>query len=93
MGDPRKKRLRYQCWHRGMKEVDLILGRFVDAHLEGLSESETDSLEALLAVPDQTLFNWFSGREEVAEEHHTPLFIQIRAFCGTFGPAGGPAAQ
>ena len=29
----RRKRLRYGSWHRGMREVDLVLGRFADAHL------------------------------------------------------------
>ena len=29
----RRKRLRYRSWHRGMKEMDLILGRFADRAL------------------------------------------------------------
>ena len=31
----RRRRLRYRAWHRGTKEMDLVLGPFADAHLEG----------------------------------------------------------
>ena len=30
----RRKRLRYRAWHRGTKEMDLILGPFADANVE-----------------------------------------------------------
>ena len=37
-GAVRRKRLRYRSWHRGMKEMDLILGRFADQALAAMSE-------------------------------------------------------
>src|SRR3990167_975843 len=44
----RRRRLRFRVWHRGMREVDLILGRFADAHLAELDEADLSSFEALL---------------------------------------------
>jgi len=32
--DPRRRKLLFRCWHRGMREMDLILGRFADSALE-----------------------------------------------------------
>jgi antitoxin CptB len=57
----RLKRLRYRANHRGMKEVDLILGPFADAHLAGLGEAELAAFELLLDVPDQQIYGWVLG--------------------------------
>ena len=60
--DKRSKRLRYRCWHRGTKELDLLLGRFADAHVAGLSPDQLDRLETLLEVPEPQLYDWIVGR-------------------------------
>ena len=31
--DARRRRLKFRSWHRGMREMDLVLGRFADAEL------------------------------------------------------------
>jgi antitoxin CptB len=36
--DPRRKRVLFRAWHRGMKEMDLIFGRFADREIATLSE-------------------------------------------------------
>ena len=38
--DERRRRLLFRCRHRGIREMDLVLGRFADAHLAALSEAE-----------------------------------------------------
>lgn len=78
--DPRRARILYRAWHRGMKEMDIILGNYADAHLAGLSDADLDELEELMDVPDAEAFTWFSGRLPVPEEYDTPLFRAILAF-------------
>ncbi|MGH2340080.1 succinate dehydrogenase assembly factor 2 [Segnochrobactraceae bacterium EtOH-i3] len=78
--DPRRARILYRAWHRGMKEMDIILGNFADAHIAGLSDAELDVLEDLMSVPDAEAFTWFSGRIPAPEEYDTPLFHQILTF-------------
>lgn len=73
----RRKRLRYRCTHCGMKEMDLILGGFIEAHLGDLSERELGELEALVEVPDDLLYLWFSGREAVPAIYATGVFQRI----------------
>ena len=58
--DPRRKRLLYRCQHCGMKENDILLGRFAGAHIGGLSEQQMDQLEALLQQGDHDLYNWIT---------------------------------
>ena len=73
----RRKRLRYLAWHRGMRELDLILGPYVDRHVNGLAACEMDELEALFTVPDNTLFRWIAGQEPVPAEHDTSIMRNL----------------
>ncbi len=60
--DIRRKRLLFRSWHRGTREIDLILGRFADAHLADFDERQLDRFEALLECEDADLFDWVSRR-------------------------------
>ncbi len=76
----RLKRLKYQSWHRGTKEMDLIFGHFANQEIENLSEEELQQFEALLNVLDTTAYNWICGVEETPAEFQTPLFERICSF-------------
>jgi antitoxin CptB len=45
--DPRRRRLLFRAWRRGVREMDLIIGRFADAHIEAFDESGLDELAKL----------------------------------------------
>lgn len=76
----RRRRLRFRAWHRGMQEVDLLLGRFADAHLDTLDEADLAGFEALLDVPDQDILAWISHQAEPPPADDTPLLRRIIAF-------------
>lgn len=59
--DVRRKQAIYRANHRGIKEMDLILGGFAVREVPSMSEEMLDQFEALLAVPDQELFAWVLG--------------------------------
>ena len=61
--EKRRKRLRYRSWHRGMQEMDLILGRFADANLDTFSELELGQFERILDRSDPDLYAWVSRRQ------------------------------
>ena len=60
----RRKRLRYRAWHRGTKEMDLILGPFADANVDAYGVAELDRLEALMNEEDPPLLKWVMRQEE-----------------------------
>jgi antitoxin CptB len=60
----RRKRLRYRAWHRGTKEMDLILGPFADANVERYGTLELDRLESLMNEEDPPLLKWVMRQEE-----------------------------
>ncbi len=78
--DPRRRRLLFRCWHRGIREMDLVLGRFADVQLPTLSDVSLDELERWLDVPDQQFFAWVNGMEPVPPNYDTALFRQLRDF-------------
>ncbi len=76
----RRRRLKFRVWHRGMREVDLILGRFADAYLDNMDDGDLASFEALLDVPDQVLLAWVTGEMPVPGERDTPFLRRVIAF-------------
>ena len=80
--DERRRRLLFRCWHRGIREMDLVLGRFADGHIETLSEAELTELESWLEIPDQQMFAWVNGMELAPPEIETGLFRRLRDFRG-----------
>lgn len=60
----RVRRLRLRAWRRGIKEMDLILGGWADAHLATADAELLDAFEAVLAEADHDLYLWVSGQAE-----------------------------
>jgi antitoxin CptB len=83
-----RKRLAFRCWHRGMREMDLLLGRFADARIAGMSTRKLAELEMLLDIPDTDLFAWISGVRTPAPVNVSSLIAAIRDF-----HAGTPTVQ
>lgn len=60
--DERRKKLIFRAWHRGTREMDLLLGSFADAHVPGFDSVQLDAFEQLLACQDPDLYDWTCGR-------------------------------
>jgi len=86
--DPRRKKILFRCWHRGMKEMDLLLGGFANAEIDRLSDEELLELEHLLTANDQDLYAWMTGRKPLPPEWDGPLYRRIIAYHEAAGPAG-----
>lgn len=78
--DVRRRKLLFRAWHRGMREMDLVMGRFADATVADLSNAELDAFERLMEVPDRDLLAWITGEEAVTTDHDTPLFRRLYEF-------------
>jgi antitoxin CptB len=78
--DPRRRKILFRSWHRGIREMDLIMGRFADAEIGGFSDEELDQFEALIEVPDRDLFRWITGEDETPSNYDTALFRRLKTF-------------
>src|SRR5215218_1174084 len=78
----RRRRARFRAWHRGTREMDLVMGRFADATIEGWSSAQLADYEALLDLPEADVFAWVTGEVPVPEEYDTDLFRRLVTFHG-----------
>ncbi|MDA5094256.1 succinate dehydrogenase assembly factor 2 [Aliiroseovarius sp. KMU-50] len=77
----RVKRLAMRSMRRGIKEMDIILKKYAEAHLVKMSPEALDDYEALLGQNDQDLYQWVSG-QVAAPEEFAPLIEEIAIFTG-----------
>jgi antitoxin CptB len=84
--DPRRRRVLFRSWHRGLREMDLIMGQFADAHIAVLDDAELDDFEQLIEVPDRDLLMWLTGEADTPSNYDLPVFRKLRAFHTHLGP-------
>lgn len=75
--DARRRKLYFRSCHRGIKEMDIIFGRFARAVLVELDEAALDDYERMLELPDDKLFSWATGREDVPADLRSPLLARL----------------
>lgn len=78
--DIRRRKALFRSWHRGTREMDLVLGRFADALIHDLDDSEMDDYEILMEAQDRDLFQWMTGEVPTPDNYDTPVFRRILAF-------------
>ena len=85
--DPRRRKALFRAWHRGMREMDLLLGQFADAKIAAMSDDDLTTFEILIdAVPDRDLLGWFTGEWTVDPAYDTPVWRALVAFHRHDGP-------
>ena len=75
----RRRRLLFRATHRGTQENDLLIGRFVAARIDALTEADIAELEELLEYPENLLADWLTGREPMPDALDSPLTRAMRA--------------
>jgi antitoxin CptB len=84
--DPRRKRILFRAWHRGMREMDMIMGPFCDAHVADFTPADIEAFEALIDQTDRDLLGWIIGSDSVPPEHDTPVFRRLKDFHNHLAP-------
>ncbi len=78
--DPRRSRLLFRAWHRGTKEMDLLMGQFADASIATMTDTEIEELEMLSGCPDGDLLKWLTGELSVPSDYDCTVFRRMKAF-------------
>jgi antitoxin CptB len=84
--DPRRRKVLFRAWHRGMREMDLLMGQFSDAEIGTMSNEDLDDFELLIEVPDRDIFAWLTGEAETPSNYDTAVFRRLKAFHTHQGP-------
>jgi len=77
--DQRRRKLLFRSWHRGIREMDLIMGGFADREIATLTDAEMDQYEHLLEVQDADILSWVTGTSPTPAAFDTPLLKKIVA--------------
>ncbi len=78
--DERRKRLLFRSWHRGMREMDYVLGTFANEVIADLDDAGLDQFEQLMEVPDPDMYKWLSGTVPVPPNWDNDMVRKIRQF-------------
>jgi antitoxin CptB len=78
--DVRRRKLLFRAWRRGVREMDLIVGRFADAHIEAFDAAGLDDFERLIEAPNADLYAWVIGTENVPASYDTAVLAELKAF-------------
>jgi antitoxin CptB len=70
-------RTRWHC-RRGLLELDLVLGRFMDRHYPDLEFAQRHLLDELLELQDNDLWEVVAGRAEPARGDFAQLVALLR---------------
>lgn len=75
-----RKRLLFRSWHRGTREMDMLMGRFADSHIYDFNEGELNLYERILKNSDPDLYNWVSKAEPVPPSEENKVMKQLLDF-------------
>jgi antitoxin CptB len=78
--DVRRRKLLFRAWRRGVRETDLIVGRFADVYIERFDDAALGDFERLIEVPNAELYAWVVGSEEVPHDFDTAVLRQLIGF-------------
>jgi antitoxin CptB len=76
--DVRLARIAWRC-RRGMRELDLLLQRFLASGLESMDDDELGRLEILLAEPDQDILAWLTASAEPEDSDFRDIVKVMRS--------------
>lgn len=75
-----RKQLRFRSWHRGTKELDLLMGPFADAHLDDLDAEGLRIYADLLLEPDPDVYTWIVEQTPPPADKDNPVLRMIIDF-------------
>lgn len=72
-----RKRLIFRSWHRGTREMDLLMGSFADRHVREFSEGELAQYETVLEQNDPDLYDWVTGKKPAPANLMCPVLEKL----------------
>jgi len=78
--DVRRRKLLFRAWRRGVREMDLIVGRFADAFIDKFDQKSLEDFEKLIEAPNADLYAWVVGDAAAPANYDTAVLAQLKAF-------------
>lgn len=79
--DARFKRVQWRC-RRGTRELDALLGGWLEAHRASLDASRLEAFDGLLDQQDPVLWDWLMGHAQPLRPDWQAIVADIRTRAG-----------
>ena len=76
-------RLRWRCSHRALREMDLLLGGFFEAHFSSLTAPQAAAFATLAEMEDLDLWPLITGKRECTDALQAEVLGMLRNFRGS----------
>jgi antitoxin CptB len=75
--DPFRKKLLWRATHRGIKEMDIVVGGFAETHLASMNQSEIKTFQDILEIADQDLLGWMTRQSDIPADQDSQLLRRM----------------
>ncbi len=75
-----KKKIIFRSEHRGIKEMDLLLGAFVKKYINVFDIIELKQIDYLLNISDEKLYKWYLNKVSITSIPVNKVSILLRKF-------------
>jgi antitoxin CptB len=77
MQDTMRKKLLWRATHRGIKEIDIVVGGYAAHNLATMDAATLEEFSRILDIPDQELLSWATRQEDVPADVASPLLDAV----------------
>ena len=78
--DSLKKKIKYRSEYRGIKEMDLLLGNFVNKYINEFNYQELNELYEILEMDDDKIFKWYLDKNNNDSIPNTKVSALLKKF-------------
>ncbi len=75
-----QRKIIWRASHRGLKELDILLGAYARERVPTMSDGDLRDLELLLAVSDNEIYDWLVRGEPVPEGYRNAVLEDLLAY-------------
>lgn len=78
--DSMRRKLIFRSWHRGTREMDLLLGRFADQKVRDFDVAMLQLYGDFLEESDPDIYDWVCGRSAPPDPKFDSLVVLLSEF-------------
>jgi len=75
-----RKQIIYRATHRGSKEMDILLGKFVKKYISDLNTNDLKKLNEIMTVEDDLIYDWYFNRINNKKIEDNKISQKLRNF-------------
>ena len=75
-----RKQIIYRSTHRGSKEMDLLLGNFVEKYIDCFDEFDLKYLNEIMGMEDEVIYRWYFKKKKIEPMSNNKVTKMLKDF-------------